>query len=60
MLRALRHFGWRIIGQPIVPRMQSGVAAPDGIILIAPGVVVVRQFVQRRDCRIRILIFKSL
>jgi hypothetical protein len=60
MLRALRNFGRRIIGQPIVPRMQSGVAAADRIILIAPGVVIVRQFVQRRDPRIRILIFKGL
>ena len=60
MLRALRSLRRRIIGQPIVPRMQSGIAATDRIILIAPGVVVVRHFVQRRDCGIRILIFKGI
>ena len=60
MLRALRNLGRRIIGQLIVPRMQSGVAAADRIILIAPGIVVVRHFVQRRDCGIRILIFKGI
>ena len=59
MLCALRRFGRRIIGQPIVPRMQSGVAAADRIILIAPGIVILRQFVLRRDRRIRVLIFKG-
>jgi len=60
MLRAFRDFSWRIIGQPIVPRVKSGLAAPDGIILIPPRVVVVCEFVQRCRCRAHTLIFKSV
>src|SRR6266566_3139135 len=60
MLRTVDDFCGRIVGQPIVPSVQSGVAAADRIILIAPGVVAIRQLVQCRDGRAHILIFKSL
>src|SRR5437762_180130 len=60
MLLALCDFGRRIIGQPIVPGMQSGVTAADRIILIPPGVVIVRHLVQCRDRRIHALSPKSI
>src|SRR6266516_6969779 len=60
MLLALCDFGRRIIGQPIVPGMQSGVTAADRIILIPPGVVIVRHLVQRRDRRIHALSLKGV
>ena len=60
MLRAFRDFSRRIIGQPIVPRVKSGLAAPDGIILIPPCVVVVCELVQRCGCRAHTLIFESV
>ncbi len=45
---ALRDFRRRIIGQPIVPRVQSGIATAHRIIFIAPRIVIVGQRVQRR------------
>lgn len=60
MLRALRDFSWRIISQPIVPRVKSGLAAPDGIIFIPPRVVVVCELVQRCSCHADILILESV
>ena len=60
MLRAFCDFSWRIIGQPIVPRVKPGLAAPDGIILIAPRVIVVCEFVQRCSCRAHTLIFERV
>src|SRR6266700_2753585 len=60
MLLALCDFGRRIIGQPIVPGMQSGVTAADRIILIPPDVVIVRYLVQRRDRRVHALSLKGV
>ena len=60
MLGALRDFSWRIIGQPIVPGVKSGLAAADGIILIPPRVVVVCELVQRCSCHAHTLIFESV
>ena len=60
MLSAFCDFRWRIIGQPIVPRVKSGLAAPDGIILIPPCVVVVCELVQRCNFRAHTLIFERV
>src|SRR4029453_8609498 len=60
VLLALCDFCRRIIGQPIIPSVQSGVAAPDWIILVSPGVVVLRHFVQGRDCCAYLLIFEGV
>ena len=60
VLRALCDFGRRIIGKPVVPGMQSGVAAADRIVFISPGVIIVRHFVQCRGRRAHALIFKRL
>ena len=49
MLSALGDLTRRIICQPIVPGMKSGLAAADRIILIPPRVVVVCELVQRAD-----------
>ena len=44
-LCALCDFCWRIIGQPIVPGVKANVAAANGIIFIAPCVIIVSHFV---------------
>ena len=60
MRRAFRDFSWRIVSQPIVPGMESGLAAPDRIILIPPRVVVVCKLMQRCSCHAHALIFESV
>ena len=60
MLRALRDFTWRIIGQPIIPRVRSGLAASDRVILIPPRVIIVGELVQRRSRHADILILESV
>src|SRR5262249_11254108 len=45
VLRALSNFGWRIIGQPIVPGVKSGLTATNRIILIAPRIVIIGELV---------------
>src|SRR4030095_7443582 len=60
MLLTLCDFCRRIIGQPIIPGVQSGIAASDWIVLVSPGVIVVGHFVQSRDCCAYLLIFKSV
>src|SRR5262249_33555437 len=52
--------GWRIIGQSIVPGMESGLAAADRMILIAPRVVVIGELVQRCSRCAHALIFESI
>ncbi|PYL95717.1 MAG: hypothetical protein DMF18_07440 [Verrucomicrobia bacterium] len=42
VLRPFRYFCGRKVGQPIVPGMEAGVAARDGIVLVPPVVVIVR------------------
>src|SRR4029453_3319084 len=54
------NFTRRIISQPIVPGMKSGLAAADRIILIPPRVVIVWELVQHCRCRARTLIFESV
>ena len=51
MPRALRDLRRRIIGQPIIPGMQSGITGAHGIVLVPPGVKLVRELVQRHRIR---------
>ncbi len=60
MRRAFRDFSWRIVSQPIVPGMESGLAAADRIILIPPRVVVVCELMQRCSCHAHALIFEGV
>jgi hypothetical protein len=46
VLNALRDFGRRIIRQPIVPGVQTGLAASDREFLVSPGIEFIRQLVQ--------------
>ena len=39
----------RVIGQLRIPSVESGVAAADGIVLVPPVIIFVRQFVERDD-----------
>ncbi len=55
MLCALRDLSRRIIGQPIVPRVQCCVAAADRIIFIPPRIILVCHFVQGGCCPLRTL-----
>ena len=58
VLGALRDFCRRIIGQPIIPRMQSGIAATDRIILISPRIIIVCHFAQGGSFRVGTLILE--
>ena len=51
MLCPLGDFGGRIIGQPIVPCVQSRLAAANRIVFIPPRVIIVGQLEQSRNCR---------
>ena len=56
MLGALGDLGGRIICQAIVPGMQTRLATGDGIIFVAPVVVIVGEFAQRGGVCARMLL----
>src|SRR6516225_348475 len=60
VLSAFGNFGRRIVSQPVIPGMKSGLAAADGIILIARRVVLLGELVQRCSRSTHALIFESV
>ena len=60
MLCALRDLSRRIIGQPIVPRVQSSLAAANRIIFIPPRIIIVGQLEQGCNGRGQALLFEGV